>query len=255
MKRNCEQLKSAYVDWLQRGLNVQAIDDFCELTTPFLDRHNDYLQVVAKANTEGKFVLSDDGYILSDLRASGAEISTPKRREILATILRGFGVREENHRLVVDATQRNLGQKVHALVQAMLAVNDMFVLAQPRVESLFYEDVESYLEENDVRFSPRVKITGVSGFDHAIDFLIPASRSQPERLVKAINNPSKNNIESLLFSLQDTNRARTSESKAFAVLNDAQSDIGDDIMTALGNYEVVPAPWSRRKTWVSELAA
>ena len=38
----------------------------------------------------------------------------------------------------------------------MLAVNDMFVMAQPRVETLFWEKMEGdFFDENDVRYNPR----------------------------------------------------------------------------------------------------
>lgn len=77
-REECKQLVDAYVEWLRRGLSVEGLDGACELTTPFLDRHNDHLQVYA-VRRNGKIVLSDDGYILSDLRASGLELITPKR--------------------------------------------------------------------------------------------------------------------------------------------------------------------------------
>jgi hypothetical protein len=45
----------------------------------------------------------------------------------------------------------------------MLAVNDQFYLAKPIVESLFYEDVVQWLDANDIRYTPSVKFTGISG--------------------------------------------------------------------------------------------
>jgi hypothetical protein len=45
----------------------------------------------------------------------------------------------------------------------MLAVNDLFYLAKPIVESLFYEDVVQWLDANDIRYTPSVKFTGISG--------------------------------------------------------------------------------------------
>ena len=52
---------------------------------------------------------------------------------MLDGVLNGLGVRVENNQLVVEASAKNLGQRLHSLVQAMLAVNDMFVMAQTRV--------------------------------------------------------------------------------------------------------------------------
>ena len=46
----------------------------------------------------------------------------------------------DDDRLIIEASERNIGQRLHSPVQkAMLAVNDMFVLAQPRVATFFWE--------------------------------------------------------------------------------------------------------------------
>lgn len=252
-RQECQQLIDDYVAWLRKRLSVESLENACELTTPFLDRHNDHLQVYAEKR-DGKIQLSDDGYILSDLRTSGLELSTPKRRAILESVVNGFGIRVEGNQLLVEASQSNLGQRLHSLVQAMLAVNDMFIMAQPRVATIFWEDVRSFLDERDVRYSPRVKIAGRSGFDHGIDFLIPKSPLRPERFVQAINAPNKNTIGTYLFVLGDTREARGEESEAYSFLNDRDKEVGGDVIEALESYEVKPALWSRREEYVEALA-
>jgi len=252
-RQECEQLVEAYVEWLRKGLSVERLEEACELTTPFLDRHNDHLQIYAVKH-DGKIVLSDDGYILSDLRTSGLDLTTPKRKAVLEAVLNGFGVRTDGRQILVEASQRNLGQRLHALVQAMLAVNDMFVMAQPRVAGFFWEDVKEFLDQHDIRYSPRVKISGRSGFDHAIDFLIPKSRTRPERFIQAINAPNKNTIGTYLFALGDTRDARGDGSEAYAFLNDREREVGGDVIEALEAYEVKAALWSRREDYVEALA-
>jgi hypothetical protein len=245
-RSECQHLIDAYLDWLKAGLSTARLGDACELTTPFLDRHNDHLQIYSH-RSNGTIVLSDDGYILADLKASGLDLNTPKRKQVVETILRGFGVRIRNQELVLEASDRNLGQRVHSLVQAMLAVNDTFVLAQPRVEAFFWEDVKAFLDAKHVRYSPRVKLAGRTGYDHAIDFLIPRSAARPERLVQAINSPSKNTIASYLFALTDTRQAREEDAEAFAFLNDSVRPVGGDVSEALGAYSVQPIVWSQRE--------
>lgn len=252
-RQECQQLIDTYLDWLRKGLSVEQLDQACELTTPFLDRHNDHLQVYA-AKENGKIVLSDDGYILADLRTSGLDLNTPKRKSVLDTILNGFGIRTDGRRLFVEASSRNLGQRMHLLIQAMLSLNDMFVMAQTRVATFFWEDVRNFLDQHDVRYSPRVKITGRTGYDHAIDFLIPKSRIRPERIVQAINAPNKNTITSYLFVLDDTREARGDESEAYAFLNDQYREISGDVIEALEAYSVISVLWSRREQYVKALA-
>ncbi len=252
-RQECEQLIEAYLAWLRKGLSVEKLERACELTTPFMDRHNDHLQIYA-VKRDGKIVLSDDGYILADLRASGLDLNTPKRKAVLEAVLNGFGVHTDGQQLLVEASQKNLGQRLHALVQAMLAVNDMFVMAQHRVAGFFWEDVKAFLDQHDIRYSPRVKISGRSGFDHAIDFLVPKSRTRPERFIQAINAPNKNTIGTYLFALEDTRAARGNGAEAYAFLNDREREVGGDIIEALEAYEVKAALWSRREDYVEALA-
>ena len=252
----CEKLINSYVDWLRQGLSVEEVGGACELTTPFLDRHNDHLQVYA-IRRNGNVVLSDDGYILSDLRTSGLEIDTPKRKMVLDSVLNGLGVRVENNQLLVEASTRNLGQRLHSLVQAMLAVNDMFVMAQPRVASFFFEDVSAFLDSHEIRYTARVKLAGKSGYDHGVDFLIPKSRSRPERILQAIAAPKKENVFAYLWILNDTRAARASgseqEAEAYAFLNDQEQPVGGDVIEALNAYRVTPAVWSQRSQYVTGL--
>ncbi len=143
----------------------------------------------------------------------------------------------------------------HNLIQAMLAVNDLFYLAKPVVESLFFEDVIAWLEANEIRYTPKVKFTGISGFDHLFDFVIPKSRRQPERIVQAINRPTRDNAEAFIYAWSDTREVRPPESKAYAVLNDVEQQISGGVIDAFRNYQIHAVPWSSRGQVATELAA
>ena len=161
----CEELVTDYVAWLKDSLTVECTGGACEITMPFLDRHNDHLQIYVTKH-EDRIHLSDDGYIVSDLRSAGLDLNTPKRTKTVQVILNGFDVRRDGNQLKSEATTDNFGQKLHFFAQAMLAMNELCVLAQPRVATFFQEDVRSFLDEAGVRYSPDVKLTRKSGFDH-----------------------------------------------------------------------------------------
>ena len=42
------KLKEQYVKWLDDEISVKKIEEYLQITSPFLDRFNDYLQVYAK---------------------------------------------------------------------------------------------------------------------------------------------------------------------------------------------------------------
>jgi len=247
-------LLDKYLHWLKDKTVLRQVNDWVEITTPYLDRHNDYLQMYAR-KTNGSFVLTDDGYVIGDLRRAGCELESKKRRDLLNQTLNGFGVKLVDEMLTVNASPENFALKKHNLVQAMLAVNDLFYLAVPMVASLFLEDVTAWLDLNDIRYTPKVKFTGKTGYDHLFDFVIPASRKQPERILHAINRPSRETAQSLAFSWIDTKEVRPANSRAYAILNDAEHVPTGTVLDALKNYDVSPVLWSRREEVKEELAA
>ncbi|HEX6189317.1 MAG TPA: DUF1829 domain-containing protein [Pyrinomonadaceae bacterium] len=254
MIEEVQKLMDQYLAWLKDKTTLREIDDFVEVTTPHLDRHNDYLQFYVKRNKNG-FILTDDGYIIEDLRRSGCKLETSKRRDLLKMTLNGFGVQLDHDELTVHATKDNFNLRKHNLVQAMLAVNDLFYLAEPMVASLFLEDVAAWMDLHDIRATPNVKFTGKSGYDHLFHFAIPKSRRAPERIVHAINKPSRDTAEALAFAWIDTKEVRPPDSRAFAFLNDADHQPTSTVIDALSSYEVQPVVWSEREHVRLELAA
>ena len=104
---------------LKDGTSLRDINGSSfEITTPYLDRHNDAPQIYARRE--------NGGFVLTDGQA-----------------------------IEVHATTENFPARKHNLVQAMLAVSYLFYLAKPVVESLFYEDVIEWLDANDVRYTPK----------------------------------------------------------------------------------------------------
>lgn len=253
---DCQQVINDYLKWIKDNTIVKAIAEgkICSISTPFLDRHNDHLDIYLFKNN-GTIRLTDNGYTLADLKMSGFEINTPKRESILKTALNGFGVKMNNtDELFVDATVHNIGQKKHYLLQAILAVNDMFNLSQETVHSLFKEDVELYLRTNNIFFSKDIKLTGKSGFDHNIDFLIPASKSKPERLIKTINSVKKDSILSSIMAFNDINQTRETKTKNYVVYNDVEKEVSKDVIGALDNYGVQHIPWSNKEACLPEFS-
>jgi hypothetical protein len=249
-----QRLMDGYHAWLKDKSALREIDQWVEITTPYLDRHNDYVQIYAK-QANGGFILTDDGYTINDLEQSGCKLETRKRQDLLRMTLNGFGVHEEGKSLEVHASQNNFALRKHNLVQAILAVNDLFYLAVPLVTSLFYEDVVAWLEIHDVRYTPKVKFTGKTGYDHLFDFVIPKSRQEPERLIQTINRPNRDTAQAAAFSWVDTKEVRAPESRFYALLNDSDRELSPDVIEALESYDVRPVPWSERERVREELAA
>lgn len=250
-----QKLLDEYAVWLRNKTTLREINqEWLEITSPFLDRHNDYMQIYLKRQNGG-YLLTDDSHTIQDLQQSGCALESSKRRSLLNMTLNGFGIQLNHDALEVHASEDNFALRKHNLLQAMLAVNDLFYLAVPLVASLFYEDVVSWLDIHKIRYTSRLKFTGKSGFDHLFDFVIPKSEIKPERILRAINKPDKDAAQSLAFAWMDTKEVRPPDSEAFVLLNDTERAVSSSILDALRNYEVTPILWSAREAIVQELAA
>ena len=169
--------------------------------------------------------------------------------------LNGFGVQQVGNELQVRASAGNFPLRKHNLLQAMLAVNDLFYLAQPRTRYLFYEDVAAWLEECRIRYTPNAKFTGASGYDHLFPFIIPRSTRQPERMLRPINRPNKEQAQAMAFSWIDIRESRPPGSRAYALLNDSETAVSPGVLEAMQIYDVQPIVWSAREQVREELAA
>src|SRR4030042_5088982 len=247
---DCKKIIENYIKWIKDNTSIKTVEEglSCEITTPFLDRHNDHFQMylLKKGN---EYILTDDGYTIADLAMSGMDMNnSEKRKKILKTLLNGFGVSiGENDDLYTKANLTNIGQKKHYLLQAILSVNDMHVLSRENVYSLFKEEVEKFFKANDIFYSKDIKITGKTGFDHNIDFIISASKNKPERLIKTINNPIKDPIMAAIFAFNDISEVREEKLSNYIIYNDEQKEMSDEISAALKNYGIFNVAWKNRE--------
>ena len=248
-------LMDKYYSWLRDKAAWKSVNNWIEITAPYLDRNNDYIQIYLKKNDDG-FLLTDDGATIWGLKEEGCLLDTPKRQKILQMTIKGFGVSIEDDRLSVIATQENFALRKHSLLQAILAINDMFYLAESHIKSLFFEDVRNWMDESSIRYSQNVSFYGKSGYTRNFDFLISKSKDAPERIVKTINNPTtRNSADSIIIDWLDTKETRPEESKAYAFVNDNDRKVSGNVMEALNSYDIVPILWTKRQEHMIELAS
>lgn len=254
-KNEIDVLIENYFKWLKDKTVSKTINEtWTEITTPYLDRHNDYMQIYAKKDS-GSILLTDDGFIINDLELSGCTLDSPRRKEMFQTILNGFGIEFENGNLCVKTSTDSFPEKKHDLIQAMIAVNDLFYLSKPQIQNLFFDDVVTWFDTNDIRYMQDVKFVGKSGFDNRFDFGIPKSKNYSERIVQTVTNPSKENAMNLVFKWIDTKEKRPAESTLIALLNDSDKSVSSQVNDAFKNYNVKTIPWSERQNYTELLAS
>ena len=247
-----------YLKWLKDNTKTKCLKtnfgQFTEITTPFLDRHNDYIQLYVQKTGNDNLLLTDGGYTLNDLAMCGCDIlSSQKRKNILMTLLNGFGIKLDKENLCVSANYLDFAHKKHSLLQAVLSVNDLFFLSHSQVVNVFTEDVQTFLDSKDVRYIPDAQFIGASGFIHAFPYTIPSTRNSPERFIRVINSATQEKISSTLFTWDDVRKSRKPGAKLYVFMNDREKDVRQSLKNALTNYNVSPIIWSEREKFITEL--
>ena len=248
------KVKEKYIKWLEQEISVNKIGEYLEITSPFLDRYNDYLQVYAKLEADDEIILTDDAYIINNLQMSGVDINSNKRKQVLESFLNKYNVKLEEDALVTKSGIEDFPQKILFLMQAMLNIDDMFMLSQNKVASIFLEDVTEFLDSRDIFYSKDVSFVGKSGFIYSYEYLLQRTKEKPERLCKVINNPNKQNFQNTIFMWSDTKETRDENSKLIVFLNDGNR-VDPNIIEGFKNYNVDTIPWSERERYLELLTA
>lgn len=249
----CKHLVNGYFSWLKEELRIEQVNSGCIISTPFLDRHNDEIEIYVEKRGDVIW-LTDDGYTLNDLRHSSVALDTDKRQRHLRSIIQGFGIRNEGDELCVSTTTKDFPQRKHNLIQAILAVNDMFVMGEESVLQLFKEDVEKFLRLKGIAPFRDFKLAGYSGFDHKFDFAIQPRGNKPEGVIQAINHLTRERAASLAFMVSDVERERGKGNLvAYAFINDSEGSVNSEHLSALTAYGIKPITWSKREDEISAL--
>ena len=243
-----QKMIKEYTDWLYSSFSAVQVGEYYELTTPYLDRYNDHMQIYVKQESNGSYLLTDDGDIITSLASSGLFISrSPKRKRMLEHITRNFGISMNGNALEIRARKDTYPQKKHMLLQAMMTIDDMFI-AEPNpnnVQNFFAEDVGAFLDSNDIFYSRDFSLVGKTGSLYVYDYHLQRTKEKPERFCKAINRVNENSRNLALFNWVDTKEKRMDQSKLILFLND-EKQIKDADLEAFRSYDVNCILWSER---------
>src|SRR5690606_23823538 len=136
----------------------------------------------------------------------------------------------------------------HNLLSAIIEINDLAVLSKHSVTGIFKEDVRTFLDQQQVIYTPDFLSKGVTGLEFSFDFQI-AERTK-EVVIKSFNTINKANLPTFLFSWEDIKPVREKvtkkEVKAIAIINDTEKEVKSEFLEALISKNADYMLWSER---------
>lgn len=246
-----------YFDWLKKETVVKDVGEWIEESTPFLDSHNDSIQIYIKLLGSGEILMSDDGNTLRDLDFMPSNVKK-QRLEIINHCLKRYGIDREGDELITYANIDTIYQKRHFFLQCIMSINDVMLPPNVKISNkeAYAKTVKSFFEEKKISYVSNIGIVGKSGISHSVDFIIPKRENSPEKIISTLNKPDLQHAKISTFNLIDIREGREDSSEQIVLLNDIDKEVRDNTLEIFKHYEILPIKWSERdKPGIIELIA
>ncbi|GAA0123855.1 MAG: DUF1829 domain-containing protein [Clostridium argentinense] len=246
-----------YMDWLQENTREKKINsNTYRITFPFLDSNNTMTELYIVEKDHNTYLITDDGSTFGELDLIGFDFKSTRRKSIINNIINNHGVNiSTDNELYIECTKETLAFKKHLLIQCILKISDLCQLSYSNIKTLFNEEVEKFLEENDVRFIKDIVLIGKSKLQSNYDFAIAKSKNAPERVIKLINNIDSTQVKSIIFSWEDVRDTRNADAKLITIINDTNKKVSVDNINAFNEYQIKPILWSESNRNIGLLTA
>lgn len=261
-KLDAKKLSEEYFAWYKNNTEYKNINsNIVQIDLPFMDNFSDEISIYAIGLSDGRIKITDDGWTVNNLEDMGVNINRSKTRKKLFTRqIRAYGVSDSDDELYIIADSSKFAEAKHRMLQAILFVNDMFMLASKNTSTFFFEDISLFFENNNIRANKNVSYLGQSGLSHKFEFSIPGFKKIPTRLVKTMsyaNNPMF--AKSILTDVEQTKPILDEPSAFYVFLNDVDNEqrkakVNPDIITLFKQNGVRTVLYSQRESVIEELA-
>ena len=146
-----QNVRNAYLNWLKEKIPVKEIkkikfkqiNGLIEITTPFLDRNNDWIQIYIwkTKNYTGNdiFILTDNGNTRVDLALAGINVLNHETQEIFQAILHEkFNMRFNGlgELSILCEKEEELPEKIHLLVEAIITISHLHFYDEDTADKL-----------------------------------------------------------------------------------------------------------------------
>ncbi|MHA3065755.1 DUF1828 domain-containing protein [Lacticaseibacillus saniviri] len=228
------------------------------IESPFFDSFNDGLVMYAIQDaSSGKITLTDDGWTNENLENHGLYISrSPSRKKILTDQLKSYGVQWVDEELTITGSENDFGQMKVRMLQAMIFVNDMFILAPKHTSNFFFDDLDVYFSSHNIRVLKNASFMGLSGLTHNFEFSIAGTEKIPRKLIKLLSTPNNSVFAKAIFTdIYETKQQQIEPTNFFVILNNRNrknetKEINPDITELFNQIGAIPVLYTERSQYV-----
>jgi len=123
-----KELINDYFNLLKKEMDTALIsEDLFVITTPFLDKHNDLIDVYVKLLPDEKVIITDKGETFNNLKQDGIVIGDENFMEKIDFVIYGLSISIDNDELILHANTTNFAQKFHNFIQTIIKIDSLFI--------------------------------------------------------------------------------------------------------------------------------
>ncbi|MBB6497316.1 DUF1828 domain-containing protein [Methanococcus maripaludis] len=233
-----------YIGWLTEKTECEKFENELEISLPFLDRHNDYLEFKLIKESD-KLVLTDDGYYISDLFMSGLEFDTERKLNILYKTVQRFGAEKIGSEIRIETDKENLGESIHEMIQTLLQIDSLYLINQPKENHMFVNDVLAYFDEKEIPYILPKNHDLKAILSKKIDFILP-KYNKKETFVKTVGTPNHSQISTAIFNFEDIKKTGdlTKDYGNLLILKDVDEEIKQNTLDLAYRWNKDVEKWS-----------
>lgn len=148
-------IEKALIEQFGKNIHLETLDEFTyRLYLPVFHEDGDMLSIyISKDPASDEFIIHDFGNTLMRLSYT-FDLKSNHKQEILDNIVKSsFGYFDDDE-LLLKTHNQNLAQTVLQYTQLVSKVSNMDILRRETIRSLFYEELNEYVESSFSNFSP-----------------------------------------------------------------------------------------------------
>lgn len=126
-------------------LEPRGVDRYL-IHTGFTFQDGDELHIVLRRR-DGRWILTDDGHTLMWLSYEDFRL-TETRRALLDVTMSSNSVSLEDGRISIDCTDRDMGQCLMSMIQAILQTADLLYLNRYSARSTYADDIKQFMRDS-----------------------------------------------------------------------------------------------------------
>lgn len=169
----CREIIERYIMGLKEGFKCIPTDRRLRIITPYLYPDNDLIEIFVEDLGNGRIKITDLGESFRHLHSQGFDVNaSPKRKFLAETIASRVNVEISGGKLIRVATLDILSEAMFDTLTAIRGIADLIYTSRTYEPGLFFDEVKDFLDTNQFKYEPKVKLKGLSDKLYTVDFKV-----------------------------------------------------------------------------------